>query len=150
MRSIGLDLQTPIDKKRLSIVTTHGLEMHLTRMMHLVQELTPDVIVVDPLSALEGSGSLAQASMMVLRLVDYLKCAGATALYLSVLDGDDKANLSISSLMDSWISIKNGERERGLERELLIVKSRGMSHSADIRKLCIGADGIQVSERKGK
>jgi circadian clock protein KaiC len=153
MRSIGIDLQPAIDKGRLSIEsvrpTTHGLEMHLTRMMHSVQDQKPDVIVVDPLSALEGGGSLAQASTMVLRLIDHLKMAGATALYLSVLDGDDKANLNISSLMDSWITIRNVQRERDLERQLFIAKSRGMSHSADIRKLCIGAQGVQISERKG-
>ena len=129
--------------------TTHGLEMHLTRMMHLVQDQKPDVIVVDPLSALEGGGSLAQANMMVLRLVDYLKMAGATTLYMSVQDADEKANLNISSLMDSWIAIKNVQRERDLERQLFIIKSRGMSHSADVRKLCIGAQGVQISERKG-
>jgi len=153
MRSIGIDLQPAMDKGLLSIEsvrpTTHGLEMHLTRMMHLVQDQKPDVIVVDPLSAIEGGGSLAQASTMVLRLVDYLKMAGATALYLSVQDGDEKANLNISSLMDSWITIKNVQREGDLERQLFIVKSRGMSHSADVRKLCIGAQGVQVSERKG-
>ena len=153
MRSIGVDLQPAIDKGRLSIEsvrpTTHGLEMHLTRMMHVVQDQKPDIIVVDPLSALEGGGSLAQASTMVLRLVDYLKTAGATTLYLSVQDGDEKANLNISSLMDSWIKIKNVQKERDLERRLFIVKSRGMSHSADVRELCIGAQGVQVSERKG-
>ena len=153
MRSIAIDLQTAIEKERLSVVsvrpTTYGLEMHLTQMMHLVQDMKPDVIIVDPLSALEGGGSLAQASMMVLRLVDYLKSAGATALYLSVQEGDDKANLNISSLMDSWIAIRNVQKEHDLERQLFIVKSRGMSHSADVRKLSIGANGVQVCERKG-
>jgi circadian clock protein KaiC len=153
MRSIGIDLQPAIDKGLLSLAsvraTTHGLEMHLTRIMHQVQDLKPDVIVVDPLSALEGGGSLAQANTMVLRLVDHLKMAGATALYLSVKDGDDQMNLNVSSLMDSWIKIKNVQRERDLERKLFIVKSRGMSHSADVRELCIGAQGVQISERKG-
>jgi circadian clock protein KaiC len=153
MRSIAIDLQTAIEKDRLSVVsvrpTTYGLEMHLTQMMHLVQDMKPDVIIVDPLSALEGGGSIAQASMMVLRLVDYLKSAGATALYLSVQEGDDKANLNISSLMDSWIAIRNVQKEHDLVRQLFIVKSRGMSHSADVRKLSIGANGVQVCERKG-
>ena len=67
MRSIGLDVQAPIDKELLTVVsvrpTTHGLETHLTRMMHQVQDLKPDVVVVDPLTALEGSGSLAQAGI---------------------------------------------------------------------------------------
>ena len=62
MRSIGIDLQPAIENGSLTIIsvwpTTHGLEMHLTRMMHSVQDLKPDVVVVDPLSALEGGGSL--------------------------------------------------------------------------------------------
>ena len=153
MRSIGIDLQPAIDKGLLSITsvrpTAHGLEMHLTRMMHLVQDQKPDVIVVDPLSALEGGGSLAQANMMVLRLVDYLKMVGATTLYMSVQDADEKANLNISSLMDSWIAIKSVQRERDLERQLFIIKSRGMSHSADVRKLCIGAAGGANLRAKG-
>jgi circadian clock protein KaiC len=152
MHSIHVDLQPAIDKGRLSIVsvrpTAHGLEMHLTRMMHAVQELKPDVIVVDPLSALEGGGSADQANTMVLRLVDYLKSAGATALYLSVKGEGDKANLNISSLMDSWITVRNAVKDQGLERQLFVVKSRGMPHSADVRPLVIGADGVEIRERK--
>jgi circadian clock protein KaiC len=152
MRSIGVDLQPAIAEGRIAVEsvrpTTHGLEMHLARMMHLVQERQPDVIVVDPLSALEGSGSLGQASIMVLRLVDYFKSSGATALYLSVQEGDSQTNLNISSLMDTWITIRNIQKERELERQLFIVKSRGMSHSADVRRLVIGADGVQVRERR--
>ena len=119
-------------------------------MMHLVQDQKPNVIVVDPISALEGGGSLVQANMMVLRLVDYLKMAGATTLYLSVKDADETANLNIASLMDSWIAIKNVQGERDLERQLFIIKSRGMSHSADVRKLFIKRrGGADLSERRG-
>jgi circadian clock protein KaiC len=63
---------------------------------------------------------------------------------------DDKPNLNISSLMDRWITVRNGARERDLGRQLFIVKSRGMAHSEDVRQLCIGAGGVQVGERKGK
>ena len=86
---------------------------------------------------------------MVLRLVDYLKSANATALYLSVQDCNDKANLNISSLMDSWIVIRNVQRERDIERRLFIVKSRGMSHSADVRTLAIGGQGRAGRRAKG-
>jgi circadian clock protein KaiC len=152
MKTIGLDLQPAIDNGHLTIEsvrpTAHGLEAHLTRMMHTVHELNPDAVVVDPLSALEHGGSLAQANNMVLRLIDHIKSAGATAFYLSVQEDGDKGYLNISSLMDSWIIIRNLQREKGLERQLFIVKSRGMPHSADVRQLSIGAQGVQISERK--
>jgi circadian clock protein KaiC len=152
MRSIAVDLQPAIDKGLLCVVsvrpTAHGLEMHLTRFMHHVQDFEPHAVVVDPLTALQGSGSVGQTAMMVLRLIDYLKSSGATALCLSVQEGDETANLNISSLMDTWISVRNVQKENGLERRLFIVKSRGMSHSSDVRALSMGGQGVQVLERK--
>ncbi len=151
MRSIGADLKPVIDNGLLSIIsvrpTTHGLEMHLTRMMHVIQETQPSAVVIDPLTALQHGGSLAQTAGMVLRLIDFVKCTGATALYLSVQEASE-SDLSISSLMDTWIAITNTQGEKELKRQLAIVKSRGMSHSADVRELVIGAKGVQISPRK--
>jgi len=125
MRTIGIDLRPAIEEGRLIVSavrpTTYGLEMHLARMLHTVQEIKPGVIVVDPLSALQASGSTGQSGIMVLRLIDFLKSAGATALYLNVQDSEDKTDLNISSLMDTWIMIRNTRRETGLERRLHIV-----------------------------
>jgi circadian clock protein KaiC len=151
MRSIGLDLQKPIDDGLLSIQsvrpTTLGLEMHLTRILHLVQEEKPSVVVADPLSALESGGTWAQAHLMVLRLIDFLKTIGSTALYISV-QRQDGSSLNISSLMDTWITVKNLHGERELKRQLYIVKSRGMAHSADMREFVIGPEGLRVLARK--
>ena len=153
MRSIGIDLQPAIDAGRLTIKavwpTTHGLEMHLTRILHLVQETKPDVVVADPLSALEGGGTLSQASLMVIRLIDYLKSLQATGLFLNVQGEDDRTSLNISSVMDTWITLKNLHGEKELKRQLYINKSRGMPHSADVRDLTIGSKGVVVSEREG-
>ncbi len=153
MRSIGVNLQPAAAAGHLTIKamrpTTLGLEMHLTRMLHLAHDAKPDVVVIDPLSALEGGGSLAQANVMTLRLIDYFKSAGVTALYINVQGAEDRMNLNISSLMDTWITLSNKHGERELKRHLYIVKSRGMAHSAYVRELSIGANGVQVSEREG-
>jgi circadian clock protein KaiC len=152
MSTIGVDLR-PAIANRLLIVsavrpTTYGLEMHLARMLHDVRELQPDVVVVDPLSALQASGSAGQSGIMVLRLIDYLKSAGATALYLTVQGDVDKTDLNISSLMDTWITLKNHRENRGLQRRLYVVKSRGMAHSSDVCAFSIGAGGVRIDERK--
>ena len=153
MRSIGIDLQPAIDAGRLTIKavrpTTHGLEMHLTRILHLVQETKPEVVVADPLSALEGGGTLSQASLMVIRLIDYLKSLPATGLYLNMQGEEDRTTLNISSIMDTWITLKNLHGEKELKRQLYINKSRGMPHSADVRELTIGSKGVVVSQREG-
>lgn len=151
MRTIGVNLQPAVAGGQLRIEsvrpTTHGLEMHLARMMHTIAEFKPDRVVVDPLSALQASGTSGQSQLMVLRLIDYLKTVGATTLYLAVQADVDRTDLNISSLMDTWISVKNHRREQEFERRLYIVKSRGMPHSAEITLLSIGADGVRVTER---
>ena len=96
--TIGIDLRPAIDEgtgwsSRRCGRPAYGLEMHLASMLHDVQELKPDVVVIDPLSALQASGSAGQSGIMVLRLIDFLKSAGATALYLNVQAGDGRTEL---------------------------------------------------------
>jgi len=152
MATIGIDLRPAIEQRRLIVnavrPTAYGLEMHLARMLHVVQELRPDVVVVDPLSALQASGSAGQSGIMVLRLIDHVKSAGATALYLTVQGDVDKTDLNISSLMDTWITLRNHREASGLERRLYVVKSRGMAHSSDVRSFSIGSEGVRIDEIK--
>lgn len=152
MRSVGLDLAPFVANGSLHVhavrPTLHGLEMHLATMLHDLQRLAPDVVVVDPLSALlTSSGTSGQSKMMSLRLVDYVKSAGATALYLSVLPARDDLDLDISSLMDTWIALENERRPDDLERSVRIVKSRGMPHSPDVRRFVIRDTGVEIRPR---
>ena len=152
MKTIGMDFQPLIDRKLLLIKavrpTFQGLELHLASMLHLVQSEKPNVVVIDPLSALQASGSSSQSILMMLRLVDYLKSLGTTAMYLSVNASDETTDLHISSLMDTWVATKNLRRPDDLERNLFIVKSRGMPHSPDVRKFVISENGLEISCRK--
>ena len=106
--------------------------------------MKPEVVVVDPLSALMTCGTLVQSRMMVLRLIDYVKSFGATALYLAVRNGQQDDDLDVSSLMDTWIVLENERKAGELERSLHVVKSRGMPHSAEIRRFLISEAGIEV------
>lgn len=152
MRSIGIDLGRAIAGKKLKVhavrPTLQGLEMHLASMMHQVQAAKPDVVVVDPLSALLASGTLIQSRMMVLRLIDYIKSQGATALYLEMQEERGATDLDISSLMDTWITLANERREDDFERRVHVVKSRGMAHSPDVRRFLIGDGGIEIKPRR--
>ena len=53
---------------------------------------------------------------------------------------EDRTTLNISSIMDTWITLKNLHGEKELKRQLYINKSRGMPHSADVRELTIGGE----------
>ncbi len=125
MASIGMDLNRWIDAGLLAIdaarPTTFGLETHLVRMHKLIQEFAPGVVVVDPVTALLGSGTELEARSMLLRLIDFLKANGITALLTTLTQGAgllEETTVNISSLVDSWLLLRDiesgGERNRGL------------------------------------
>ena len=86
---------------------------------------------------------------MLVRLIDMLKLNNITALLTSLSkQHDDKrpdlAEESVSSLIDTWVTVRDmegiGERNRGI----FIIKSRGMGHSNQVREFVITNKGIQL------
>lgn len=151
-RSIGLDLQRWIDAGLLlhhaTRPTFYGLEMHLARMLKLVRDFRPRIVVLDPISNMLSAGSPAESHSMVTRLVDTLKLQEITGLFTSLNSAGDasleQTDLGISSIIDSWILLRDielgGERNRGL----YILKSRGMAHSNQIREFVLTDQGIDL------
>jgi circadian clock protein KaiC len=150
MRSIGIDLQPWIDKGLLRCHAARpslgGLEMHLAVMLKEVRDFRPAVVIVDPLSALMASGTTSQTAVMALRLIDYLKTLGVTALFISLQSSEDHTALHISSIMDTWIVLNNVRSDIELARRLHIVKARGMAHSSQVQRLEITDAGLQLSD----
>jgi circadian clock protein KaiC len=103
-------------------------------------------VVVDPFSALLVSGTGYQTAFMALRLVDYLKTHGVTALFLSLQAAEDPTSLHISSIMDTWIVVRNVRSETDLSRRLHIVKARGMAHSSRVRRMEITSTGVRLTD----
>jgi len=152
MRSIGLDLGRWVKKGLLHIEaarpSSFGLEMHLVRMHHLLAEHRANVVVIDPISALLPGGSAHDVHALVLRVVDFLKQSGATGFFTSVAVEEDmqSTSLSISSLVDTWILLRNIEVNGERNRLLYILKSRGMAHSNQIREFLLTAHGVQLRD----
>ena len=148
MGSIGIDLQTWVDEGLLRFhaarPSLQGLEPHLALMLKEISDFRPEVAVVDPLSALMSIGSLHQTQGMLLRLIDHLKTVGVTALFTSLQSHDADSGIAISSIMDSWIMVENRHDGNDLARRLHIIKSRGMAHSAEMRRMLITKSGVQL------
>ena len=53
---------------------------------------------------------------------------------------------SVSSLMDTWISLRDIEADGERNRVMYLLKSRGMSHSKQIREYELSDDGIHLTE----
>jgi circadian clock protein KaiC len=151
MRSVGIDLRRHVDSGLLRLEayrpTLHGLEMHLAQMHHLVEQFRPHAVVVDPISNLGRAGHLLDASAMLLRLIDFLKSRQITALFVNLTANGqafESTETGVSSLIDTWLALRDieagGERNRGF----YVIKSRGMEHSNQIREFVITSSGINL------
>jgi circadian clock protein KaiC len=153
MRSVGIDLE-PWTRQGLlqlhaSRPTRFGLEMHLVRIHKLVEQFKPLLVVVDPITNLVLAGSARDIQAMLTRLIDFLKAGCITAIFTSLTAGANSASLEqsevgVSSLIDTWILLRDlevdGERNRGLH----IIKSRGMAHSNRVREFVLTRNGIRL------
>jgi circadian clock protein KaiC len=150
MRSAGIDLQPYIDKGLLQCHASRpslgGLEMHLALMLKAIRDFSPAVVIVDPLSSLLASGTGYQSAGMMLRLVDYIKSKNVTALFLSLQNEEDHTEMHISSIMDTWIVVRNVRSDVELSRRLHIVKARGMAHSNQVRRMEITSAGVRLTD----
>jgi circadian clock protein KaiC len=151
MASVSLDLAGWVDGGLLHFhcerPTTQGLEDHLATMRRLVEQVAPTLVVIDPVSSLSRGTSKGDVSAMLTREIYYLKSAGITAVMTSLTVGGndlEHTELSISSLVDTWllaITIQDsGERNRGL----YVLKSRGMAHSNQIREFLLSSEGVNL------
>lgn len=149
MLSVGIDLRHAHEKDLLRFdaarPSLYGFEMHLARMNRDIDRFAPAVIVVDPISAFRGPSSEIHA--ILIRLADVCKTKGITALFTSLsATGDemDEGERSVSSLMDTWISLKDVEANGERNRVLYLLKSRGMNHSKQLREYRLTDQGIDM------
>ena len=151
MSSIGINLE-PWRKKGLlkfhaTRPTLYGLENHLTTSINLINKFVPDIVILDPINAFVLGENQTEVNTMLVRLVDFLKMKRITAFFTSLASADtnmENTDTYISSLIDTWLLLRDieigGERNRGL----YILKSRGMAHSNQIREFKLTNNGIEL------
>jgi circadian clock protein KaiC len=153
MESIGMDLQQHVDKGLLKFYasrpTLYGLEMHLVAIHKAIQKFKPKVVVLDPITNLITVGSFSEVKSMLVRLIDFLQEEQITVLFTALTLNtivSEQTDDGVSSLVDSWLFIKdieiNGERNRGL----YIMKARGMHHSNQVREFVITSKGLDLED----
>ena len=152
MQSIGFKFEPLIKKGLLKIVSTRptfvGLEKHLLDLYKTIDEFKPKSVVIDPLTSLIGEGSPREVHSMITRMIDVLKTQGITGFFTSLVSSsaqnDTSGEIGVSSLIDTWIVVRELEENVGKKRirGLYIVKSRGTGHSSDVHKLILSDDGI--------
>jgi len=151
MRSVGLNLTKWLDQGLLQLRATrpslYGLEMHLVTIHKAVSDFRPRTVILDPISSLLSGGSAYQVKNMLMRLFDWLKTQHVTALVTCLTPvSQEGTDIGISSLIDTWIEVRDLEVAGERNRALYLLKSRGMSHSNQVRELIISDNGVSLAD----
>ena len=151
MLSIGINLETWIQTGLLKIRSTrptfYGLEMHLAATHKAVKEFNPGVVIMDPINTFIMGEREIEVKTMLMRIVDFLKSNLITSLFTSLTSGQtplEITDVGISSLIDTWLLLRdiesNGERNRGI----YVLKSRGIANSNQIREFILTDHGVEL------
>jgi circadian clock protein KaiC len=156
MASIGLDLgrwtKAGLLKIQSARPTLYGLEMHLAYMHKMIAESKPQAVVLDPISTFISAGSANEAGLMLVRLVDFLKTLGITSVFTNLTHGNaelEQTDVGISSIIDTWLLLRDAERTGERSTSFYVLKSRGMAHSRQVREFRLTNHGIELAELHG-
>ena len=148
MRSIGLDLRPWTDAGLLHIwparPATLGLETHLALLVQLLDEVTPTVTVLDGIASFGDGVAASEVTSMLARKMDMLKARGITTLATALGNGDAPSTLSVSSMVDTWLLLRNVESNGERNRLLFVLKSRGTAHSNQVREFVLTDHGAEL------
>jgi circadian clock protein KaiC len=153
MLSIGIKLEPWVKKGLLrfqaSRPTLYGLEMHLAVTHKFVNEFKPDIVILDPINSFVIGDRESEVKSLLMRIVDFLKVNQITALFTSLTSaecGPESSDAGISSLIDTWLLLRDielsGERNRGM----YVLKSRGMANSNQIREFVLTKHGVKLRD----
>jgi circadian clock protein KaiC len=153
MQSIGIKLEPWVRKGLLRFQATrptlYGLEMHLAVTHKFVNEFKPAIVILDPINTFVIGDKEFEVKTLLMRIVDFLKVNQITALFTSLTSAGcniETSDVGISSLIDTWLLLRdielNGERNRGM----YVLKSRGMANSNQIREFVLTNHGIELRD----
>jgi len=150
MQSIGINLEPWVKKELLHFdarrVSEQGLEKHLLSMEQAVIKSQPEIVVIDAVTDFTNMGSLIETRHMVLRMIDFFKMREITVLCTSMSTRAEleETGVGLSSAFDTWIHLTNVQSNLERNRTLVVVKSRGMAHSNQVREFVLTDKGVQL------
>jgi circadian clock protein KaiC len=152
MKSISIDLEPHVRAGRLKFHTSRptiqGLEMHLVMMHKLIEQFKPNVVILDPISNMQTAGTLDDSSNMIVRLVDFLRKKKITGFFINLSSSGSRSlemtDEGLSSLVDTWLLLRDVEVGGERNRLIYVLKSRGMPHSNQVREFMITSKGVKL------
>jgi circadian clock protein KaiC len=154
LTSVGIQLKPYLKSGLLRMYSGRtesvAAEDQLVTLKALIREHRPQCMVIDPLSAIAKAGGLAAARSVANRFIYTAKEQKITVVVTAINEGNEPeteaTDLQISTIADTWIHlsylIRGGERNRALT----IIKSRGTSHSNQVRELILSDAGPMLAD----
>ena len=152
MKSIGIDLNPFLRSGALRCIasrsTAFGVEMHLATIHKAVREFAPSLVILDAITNFFAIADQTEVKAMLMRLVDFLKTQQITVALTSLTGGGEALEATatgISSLIDTWLLLRDVESSGERTRVLYILKSRGTAHSNQMREFTMSSKGIRLT-----
>jgi circadian clock protein KaiC len=118
-------------------------------MLKAINTFEPQVVVVDQLHSFGSGDNEIDVKALLMRLIDVLKLNQITGLFTSLTASGtalEHTDVSVSSLMDTWILFRDIEYGGERSRAMYVLKSRGMAHSKQIREFMLTDHGVQLRD----
>lgn len=93
------------------------------------------------------AGTRRDANAMVIRLIDFLKVRQITAVMTNLTSGGEaleRTEIDISSIVDTWLLLRDIELGGERNRAMYVLKSRGMQHSNQLREFILTDHGVDL------
>jgi circadian clock protein KaiC len=149
MGSIGINLQRWIDAGLLTLeavrATAFGFEEHLAMLHQLLDEFEPSLVVLDAVAVLTQAGARSETSSAIARDLDLLKGRGITSVMTTLTRGaSHESSEDVTSLVDTWLLLRNNESNGERNRLMFVIKSRGSAHSNQVREFVLTDQGAEL------
>jgi circadian clock protein KaiC len=150
MASVGIDLHRWVEAGLLQMwserATAYGLESHLGRLERMLDDTAPALVALDAIASLGHVGSSGETASAVARELDLMKVRGITGVLTTLTHdvGVQSSALEVSSLIDTWLLVRNVESDAERNRLLFVIKSRGTEHSNQVREFVLTKNGARL------
>jgi circadian clock protein KaiC len=128
-------------------------EGHLYQILRHLDQYQPDHMVVDAISACKRMGTELTAFDFLLRLIYFSKQRNITCLMTNQVANNEfdmaaTIDPNITSVVDTLVSLSFVDLNNRLQRDLVVVKSRGAHHSDQHHRYMIADRGIHLEAVK--
>lgn len=151
MGSVGIDLGQWLKAGLLEVwserATSSGLESHLGRLEQMLDDKAPTVVALDAMVRLKArAGPEYEVTAALTRELDLIKARGITGILTALTHdaGVDIGTMAVSSLVDTWLLVRNIESDGERNRLLFVIKSRGTEHSNQVREFVLTKHGAEL------